>query len=342
MTAFARVSPLTGTQRVALLLTQLDREHAADVLRQFSDDEAERVSAELMALSRVDAEQVSQIVDDFYALSVSGAISARGGRDVAAGLLEATFGAERAAGVMSRLTATLGGRPFEFMDDVDPATIRELLENELAQTTALVLAHLSPQRASQVLAGLPEATRLDVVESIAHMGSATPEAVAIVADALRHRAGAVIDPRRHLDVVGGVQPLVEIITRSDVATERALLAALDERSPELAEEIRSRLVTFMDLVRLSPRDVQLVLRGIDPATLALALRGASETITATIVANISERVRALVDEEASLHAQVRASQVDEARAEIVRAMREAAARGDIVLSRADDEGDRLV
>ncbi len=342
MSSLTRAAALTGTQRVALLMTQLDQAHAAEVLKQFSDDEAERISAEIMALSRVDSEQVQEIVEDFHALSVSGALTARGGRDVAAGLLEATFGAERAAGVMTRLTASLGGRPFEFLDEVDPGTVRGLLENELAQTIALVLAHLSPQRASLVLAGLPDQLRPDVVESIAGMGSATPEAVSIVADTLRHRAGAVIDPRRHVDVVGGVQPLVEIITRSDVATERALLAALDERSPALAEDIRSRLVTFADIVRLEARDVQQVVRGVEAATLALALRGAPEPVAAAITANISERVRALVEEETSLQGAVRASQVDEARAEIVRAMREAAASGEIVLTRGDDEGDRLV
>lgn len=342
MSAFGRPGTLTGTQRAALLLTQLDQAHAAEVLRQFSDDEAERVSAEILALQRVDAEHVHQVVDDFYALSVSGNLLARGGRDVAEGLLEATFGAERAAGVMTRLTATLGGRPFEFMDDVDPSTIRGLLENELPQTTALVLAHLSPQRASLVLAGLPEQLRLDVVECVARMGSATPEAVGIVADALRQRAGAVIDPRRHVDIVGGVQPLVDIMMRSDAATEKALLTALDERSPELADEIRSKLVTFADLVRLSARDVQQVLRGIDAATLSLALRGAPDAVAQTIVANVTERVRALIDEETGLHDRVRASQVDEARAEIVQSLRDAASRGDIVLARSDEEADRFV
>ena len=71
-----------------------------------------------------------------------------------------------------------------------------------------------------------------------------------------------------------MQPLVDIINRSDAATEKALLEALEQRDPQLAEEVRSRMLTFDDIVRLEARDVQQVLRGVDAAVLAVAMKGA--------------------------------------------------------------------
>jgi flagellar motor switch protein FliG len=139
------------------------------------------------------------------------------------------------------------------------------------------------------------------------------------------------------EVVGGVQPLVDIINRSDAATERALLDSLDERDPDLAEEIRSRMLTFADLVKLEPRDVQLVLRGVDAAVLALAMKGASETVVDVVRANVSERNRDILDDEIAAVGAVRSSAVEEARADIVRQIREMEAAGNIVVRRNEDD-----
>ncbi|MFW8745908.1 FliG C-terminal domain-containing protein, partial [Mesorhizobium japonicum] len=121
--------------------------------------------------------------------------------------------------------------------------------------------------------------------------------------------------------------LVEIINRADVATERELLAALDARDPELAEEVRARMLTFDDLVRFEARDVQQILRGIAPPVLALAIKGAPEAVSAVIRENMSERNRELLDDELGILGAVRKQQVEEARAEVVRQIRQLEAEG---------------
>jgi flagellar motor switch protein FliG len=179
--------------------------------------------------------------------------------------------------------------------------------------------------------------RTDVAQCIATMGTATPEAVTIVTDVLKVRAGAVLSSRDPIEVVGGIQPLVDIINRSDLATERALLDGLAERDPDLAEEVRSRMLTFADIVKLESRDVQQVIRGIDPAVLAIAMKGSSESVISVIRGNLSERNQEFLDEEVKTIGRVRVSQVEEARAEIVRAIRDLEAKGTITVQRGDEE-----
>jgi flagellar motor switch protein FliG len=147
----------------------------------------------------------------------------------------------------------------------------------------------------------------------------------------------VVAPRGPVEVVGGVQPLVDIINRADVATERALLEALDQRDPELAEEVRSRMLTFADIVKLDARDVQQVLHGIDPTVLALAMKGSSDAVIETIRKNLSERNREFLDEEVKTMGPARVSQVEDARAEIVKAIRELEAKGAIRVQRGDED-----
>lgn len=337
MTDVAVASALTGTQKVATVLMQMEQEHAAVVLKQFTDAEAEEIVAEIVRLRRVDPVIAEQAMSEFHELTLSGRRRPRGGRDVAIGLLESSFGAERAAGVMDRLNSSMAGKSFEFLDSVEPGQVQTLLDGELPQTIALVLAHLRPERASTVIAGLEPPLSTDVAQCIATMGSATPEAVSVVAEVLKIRTGAVAAPHRSATVIGGIQPLVDIINRADVSTERALLDGLEQRDPELAEEVRARMLTFADIVHLERRDLQQVLRGIDSAILALAMKGASEPVTSMIRGNVSERNRELLDDEIRAVGPVRISQVEEARASVVRAIRDLEAQGSITVQRGDED-----
>ncbi len=332
-----RVEGLTGTQKVAVVLMNMEHEGAAKVMKQFSESEAADITAEIVRLRRVDNIVAERALAEFHEIVVHGRVQPRGGRDFAVGLLEASFGAEKAAGLMTRVASSMAGKAFEFLDAAEPPQLVSLLDGEMPQTIALVLAHLRPQHASAVLAGLSSSVRTDVAQCIATMSSATPEAVGIVAETLKLRAGAVVASHESIEVVGGVQPLVEIINRADVATERALLEALDERDPDLAEEVRSRMLTFADIVRLGGRDVQQVLRGMDVALLAIALKGAPKAVAETIRANLSERNRETLAEETSLLGPVRMSQVEDARAEIVRTIRDLEAQGEITVQRADED-----
>ncbi len=330
------LTALTGIQKAALVIMQMSQENAAEVMRAFSESEADEIIAEIVRLRRVDPALVDQALAEFYVHTQSEGAS-HGGLKFAEELLNASYGAERAAGFLHRVSSTMAGTSFEFLDAADPHQISNLLANELPETKALVLAHLSPTKASQVLAHFDAAAQLDVAEAFAGMRSATPEAVSIVADNLRRSSRAVVAPRQRADVVGGVQPLVDIINRADVATEHDLLEALDARDPQLAEEVRARMITFADIVRLGVKDVQQVLRGLDAATLATALKGASTELTATVRDNISERNRESLDEERQNLGRVRKKQVDEARAEIARTIRELEAEGTVTLQRGEEE-----
>ncbi len=333
---------LSRPQKAAAMLMQLSQESAAAVMGHLTEDEAETLASEIVKMRRVHPDVADEVVDEFHRLVVSGRHSAVGGRDYAAGLLEASFGAERAAGVMNRLSTKTAGKPFEFLDEAEPGQLVSLLEGEMPATIALVLAHLRPDRASAALTGLPGDVRTDVAQAIATMGPATPELVGILAEALRQRSLTVVGQRDKVAVIGGIQPLVDILNRSDAVTERALMEELELRDPVLAEEVRSRMLSFLDLVKLDNQDIQKVLRGKEAGALALAMKGAPEAIQDAIRANISERNRVLLDAEIESLGPVRASDVDQARAEIGRVIRELGETGEIVVRSGDADEDGYV
>jgi flagellar motor switch protein FliG len=67
------------------------------------------------------------------------------------------------------------------------------------------------------------------------------------------------------------------------------------------------------------------------------MKGALETVIAAIRGNVSERNRELLDDEISSMGPVRLSQVEEARAEVVRSIRSLAAEGTITVQRGDED-----
>jgi flagellar motor switch protein FliG len=331
------VEALTGTQKVAVALMGMSREAATAVLQQFSEEETTDITAEIVRLRRVDPAVADEVMDEFYDMVVSGKKTAVGGLGFATSLLKDAFGSTKAAGMMGRLESSLAGRAFEFLDDAEPSQIAALLDVELPQTIALVLTHLKTKKSSAVMTMLADSVRVDVAQAIAVMGQATPEAVSIAADALRARTASTSGASERTDVAGGIQPLVEIINHADAATERALMDSLEARDPELAEEIRSRMLTFADLVKIDRRDVQQILRGIDVSVLALAMKRASPEVVDVIRSNVSERNREVLEAATEHLGPVRTSQIDEARASIVRQIREMEAQGLIEVRRNDED-----
>lgn len=330
---------LSGAQKVAVILMEMSPEYAAAVMGQFSEAEAEDVAAEIVRLQGVSQALADQVLGEFHEIAATGRRTPRGGQELAAGLLEASFGPDKAAGFMERLTSSMAGNSFEFLDLVEPGRILALIEGELPQTIALVLAHLDPGMASLVMAGLGEGQRSDVARCIAIMGSPTPEAVSVVAEVLKQRSGTVASQGRSAEAVGGIQPLVDILNRSDLSTERSLLSGLDAVDPALATEVRARMFTFEDIVKLERRDIQQILRGLAPEVLALALKGATSEVLEAVRSNVSGRNQEILESEMANSGPVRASQVEEARAEIVRAIRALEANGAITVKRGEEEED---
>ncbi|MCI6584700.1 MAG: flagellar motor switch protein FliG [Mobiluncus porci] len=334
----AQTVALSGLQKAALVLIQIGKDRAARVMSEMTDDEVEALSAEIMRMSNVPREIAADVIDEFYenSIAASSLQLGHGGLDYAQKVLEQTFGVEKAEEIMERLVQGMQGQPFDFLKAADPREIVTLVSSEHPQTIALVLAHLRPDHAARVMAGLGPKLQGEVALRIAQMERANPEMVALVAASLQKKAAQVINSEE-MQAVGGVEPLVDIINRADPGTEKMILTGLEERDEELADEVRSRMFVFEDIVMLEDRGIQLVLRQVDGAQLALALKGTQEDLRSRIMKNLSERARQNVMEEIDMLGAVRMSQVQEARAGIVQLIRKMEESGQIVIRREDED-----
>jgi flagellar motor switch protein FliG len=325
-----------GVRKAAVLLVQLGQERASKVLHHLPESDVEAISAEILQLESLAASEAEEVLSEFQTLATARANVMRGGPEFARALLIESLGFDRAESIMNRLAATALQLPFRFLQRADPRQLLGFIQNEHPQVIAVVLAHLPSDKATLVLSGLEPARQADVAYRIAVMDRTSPETLAHLEAALERKMGSVLQP---MDVsnVGGLDPLIQIINRSDRATERLIVEGLQNLDPELAEEVKSRMFMFEDIMLIEDRDLQQVLRQVEGNDLSVAMKGVSDDVKEKITKNMSERAALTLLEDMDLLGPVRLRQVEEAQQKIILVIRRLEDSGEIVLRRGNDD-----
>jgi flagellar motor switch protein FliG len=331
------LSGLRGPQKAAVLLVALGEERAGEVFRHLPPTEVEALSLEIAKSRKVAPEMARAVVHEAVETVMADSFMAEGGVDYAKSVLERSLGAERAAEIVGRLSATMERRPFEFLRRTPPEQIGVFLRHESPQTIALIVANLHTALAAQVLDQLPPEEQVDVARRVATMSETRPDVVSIVETVMQQKLSNVI--AQEYAAVGGVESLAEILNAADRPTERNVLDQLATANAELAEQIRLLLFTFEDIVKLDDRAIQLILKEVDQKDLAIALRGVPEPVRDRIFANMSERGAELLREEIEFQPPQRRRVIEEAQGRIVGIVRRLEDAGAITISRGTPGGD---
>jgi flagellar motor switch protein FliG len=332
----SRDRTLTGAQKAAVFILHMGKERSAEVLRAMRENEVAEIMSEVARMRTVQSSVVEEVVGEFKDMAEAKVTITAGGLERARAMLEESLGGDKATEILDRVTASLIELPFEFLRRADPRQVLSFIQDEHPQTIALVLAYMTPHQAAMVMSGLAEDLQRDVAMRLAVMDRTSPEVVAHVEQMLERKLSSVLQPSE-LSSVGGVQSLVDILNRSDRATERLILEGLENKDSELADEVRQRMFVFEDIAGLDDRSIQLVLRQVDSKELAVALKGVRAEVRTAITRNMSERAGANLVEEIALLGAVRLKTVEEAQGAVVRVVRALEESGQLVLVRSADE-----
>jgi flagellar motor switch protein FliG len=325
---------LRNPQKVAVLLAQLGPQKAAPILKEMTDEEAISLTTEMVGLPPLTTETVVEVVSEFLERVSQSDLVGQGGLDLARELLQERLGQTRAQEVIDQLEGQQASGPLSGLLRVDPQQALAVLGEQQPQVVAVLLAYLPPEDAANLLSELDPAFRVKVAKRIARLTRVDPAAIrqatALLEGKLRNsRASGTTTP------TGGTTAMAEILNHADRSVEQQILGELEGDDRELAEQIRSKLFTFDDVVQLEDKSLQQIFRKMDVATLALAMKGpelSPETLS-RIRSNLSERVITMLDEEMEVMGAVRSSQINSAQASIVRTARQLDAEGVIIIAR---------
>ncbi len=327
----------TGTERglskAAKFLLLLGAEEAAKVLSHLGSKEIEELSREIISIKSIDAAEANEVLAEFGWLVKTKGFAIEGGPETAEKMLAQAFGPERARDLV-RKAAPAATRPFRFLDDFEPRDLKLILKDESPQVLAVILPYLEPRRASGLLELLPDELRVELVKRVARLEKVSPEVLRRIEETLKDRIRRIGTP--NAEEIDGKAALAGILRHVDPRLEERVLSALGEESPELSREVKERLFTLDDVLRVPDRELQKALREFQDRDIALVLKGRSEAFKAKLLGCVSAGRRTLILDEYELLGPVRREDAAEAVRELLAYLKRAREDGELVLEGEDE------
>lgn len=323
-----------GIEKAAKFLLLLGQDEAANVIRHLKPAEIEKVSREIANIDRIDTAEANQILTEFGWLAKTQGANLEGGPEIAERMLQAAFGADKAKEVL-RKAMPESVKPFAFLNDFDARQLMVLLKDESPQMLAMILTYIDPKLASGVLSELPAAMRADVIKRIARLDRAAPDVIERVEAVLRDKAARIgrTDVGERID---GAAVLAGILKHIDSNLEDSILSGIDEDNPDLSRNIRERLFTIDDILRVPDRTMQKGLRELSEHDIALVLKGKSQEFRDKVLANVSQGKRTMVLEEYDIMGTVRRDEAEKATRSFLEYYKRRWEDGELILDGDDD------
>lgn len=329
---------LNGQDRAGLLLSSLGMNITQLIFQNMKDNDVKRMINAMSNVKRAPIWMVKRVLEDFYKqLNEENDLlfAENRGRD----FIINTLGEDRAKQLLGQIVEVGQSNTLESLELVDTRTLSNFLINEHPQTIALIVAHLSPERKVDVLRRLPEGLQAEVVLRVANLDYVSPELISQLDDVLKTELSTLgsIDTNQ----LGGVEPIADMLNLMDKNTEKNIMSRVEEKDPELAEEIRKLMFTFEDLMYVDDKGIQNLLREVDNGKLVIAMRTAPDEIKQKLFKNMSNRAATLLREDLEALGPTKLSDVEKAQAEMVAKVKELEAQGKAFIARGSD-GDSLV
>lgn len=328
--------PGPGATRAAAVLVGLGQQIAASIFQQLAESDVRRVASGAKELRSLPPAAVTEALTAFIeAMEKVGAEAAAGDmllREVAAKTLGGDLARRAFDGVVPPPP------PDEVLGPVaqaDPESLAMVLAREQPQTIALVLSSIDPERAARTMEHIPEAQRPFILRRMASVEAVAPEVLREVGQALASELQAVV--AGGMRKVDGKNVALEILRRSPSEQQREVVTEIEKDDPNLAAELRSRLFTFGDLVNLTDRDIQTLLKEIESTQLTMALKGASPELKDKLLKNMSSRAAQMLADDLAALGPVKLSAVESAQSAVVKVALDLSEQGRVTIVRPTDK-----
>jgi len=329
---------LSGQEKAAIFLSALGPSVTKTIFQHMKDNDVKRMINTMSSITKSPIWMVKKVLEEFYsALNEDSELlfSENRGRDFILG----TLGEDRAKQLLGQIVDVGNSNTLESLELVDTRTLANFLINEHPQTIALICAHLPVEKKVDVLRKLPEGLQAEVVLRVANLDFVSPELIAQLDDVLKTELSTLgsIDTQQ----LGGIEPIADMLNLMDKNSEKNIMARVEEKDPELAEEIRKLMFVFEDLIYVDDRGIQELLKIVDNQKLVISLKTAPDEVKSKLFRNMSNRAATLLREDLEALAPTKISDVEKAQQDIVQQLKELEVQGKAIISRGG-EGDTFV
>ena len=323
------MSQEAGLEDAAILMMSLGEEEASEVFKHLSPKEVQRLGEAIAKTKAITRERVDEVVDKFTGVAAAQSLLVSDTGDYVRAVLKRALGNDKAALLIDRILQGGDVSGIESLKWMDPLSVAELLRVEHPQIVAAILVHLDYDQAADVLKHLSERQRAEVMLRIATMEGIQPTALKDLNEVLFKVLAGGDKVRK--SSLGGVKTAAEMINLMGAAIEGAVIEAIRNHDPDLAQKIMDKLFVFDDVMKLDDKAIQLVLKEVSSDVLIVALKGAQPELKEKFLANMSSRAAETLREDLESRGPMRLSEVEAQQKEILKTIRRLADEGTIVI-----------
>jgi flagellar motor switch protein FliG len=318
----------SGIRKAAILVASLDQAATDLLLDQLGPACAELVREAVMALDEIDPEEQRRIVEEFRRIGPMVPDQSPAGIELDQLTVGQTFSCaqERAEmavtpdtddALQSHNTADTeqqSSQPFGFLHGAEEGKLLQLLGSERPQTIALVLSHLPPQRAGEVLALFAPPLQVEVVRRLVDLEDTDPETLRHVEEALEARLSRQFAMERARSA--GPDAVARILASCNSRVVVGILDNLATYDRPLAERFGRRSLRFDDLVQLDDATLLATFRTAEAEVAQAALLGAPPQLVERVLRRMRPEESKNLQRKLDYPGPIRLSDIEDARQQI--------------------------
>ena len=327
---------MTNEEKAAIIILSLDEDVAAQVLKHLHPSEIRRISRFMSRISDISADTLNSVARDFHTL-----VKEKGGDILVSmeqpkNIVIKALGKEEAEVIMADVANQYkhDNPIISKLQDIDPKVLVDFTKTEHPQTIALIIAHLKPDQAAQILSDFSPDMQFEITRRIATLKSVPYELIEEIAKTLEQE---IVIGQRGDQAFGGAQLAAEILNRLNRTNEAAILTSLEEADPELADQIRNYMFTFEDILSLDDKSLQELLREVSGEELAKALKLVEPSLREKIFKNMSKRGAEMLKEDIDMMPPIRLSDAEASQRIILETTKRLEDEGKITISRGNNQ-----
>ena len=308
--------------KVALILLMVGPDVSAEVLRELTPEDVQRISSRMATMQFLEKETVVMVLEEFRQITTSHA--SIGGKDILAETIKLL-----GEGEPPRLHG------LEAFASFSNDELYSIIKNEHPQIVASLATFLKPEQTSALMELFPEEKRNELMLRIALLDKVDPDAMRVLNDAMLQVVGRVAESG--VSGVGGISPVADILNLMDIQKNESAISSIREYDPELADLIVEKMFVFEDFLTVEDASLETLLLAVPQDVLILALKGASPKLRDKIFGNLTRRSAERIRDELDTLPPVRVSEVQENQREIIQLARRLAGEGKIYLRSAQKD-----
>jgi len=328
------VKQLTGEDKAAILLFALGPEASAPLVQSMDDQTLRRLGSRMAELGKIEADVLNSVTDEYLKMHRSEDPLMRSGHSDVESLFRFAIENDRADRLLSELNAPKTLTIWDKLSRLKAEMIANSISDEHPQTIALILAHIDSGVASRVIALLPEDMQLSVVMRMSKIESVPKELVRDIEETLeKELADMQGDSGISFD---GMVSVVDILKGLEKEVARPILDQLRDKDEGLFAQVDRLLLIFEDLIELSDRDIQTILKHISSDDLVKAMKGGSDDVADRFFDNMSQRAAEIMREDMAVMGPMKLADVEDAQQTVLKIIRKLDDDGAINLGTSDD------